>query len=98
MKRVFILLVLLILGIALVMCGGEKKDEFKEEAQQTVVADTGKAVCPGCAMEMEKSKMVAHETDGETEYFCSEECKDNYLASKEGEKSEEAPPPPAQEN
>jgi hypothetical protein len=74
------------------MCSGEQKQESKveeatEETPSTAVSDTSMAVCAGgCGMEVEKAKMVSHEVDGEKHYFCSEMCKENYLASKEVEK------------
>ena len=43
----------------------------------------------GCGMTMEKEKMVAHEQDGETIYFCSEKCKENYMAKEKEEGAEE---------
>ena len=99
MKRVLFLLLLLIIGATLIMCSGEKKQEAVEEAtegaMETVVSDTAMATCPGCDMKMEKAKMVAYEKDGETQYFCSEECKTNYLA--EQAKETETPPPPPED-
>jgi YHS domain-containing protein len=97
MQKVLFVLLMIVLGVALVMCSGEKKEETTQEAtqemQQTAVSDTGTATCPGCGMEMDKAQMVAHDVDGETEYFCSAECKTNYLAvkEKEGETEEETP-------
>jgi YHS domain-containing protein len=82
----------MIVGLTIMMCSGEKKqeatvEETAEEPTATTVADTSLAVCAGgCAMEMEKSKMISHEHEGETHYFCSEMCKENYLASKAEEK------------
>ena len=103
MKRVLFLLLLFVIGVTLIMCSGEKKEEAAQEATgeatettiETAVSDTAMATCPGCGMTMEKSKMVAYEEDGETEYFCSEECKNNYLAEKATE--EEAAPAPEDE-
>jgi YHS domain-containing protein len=101
MHRVLFIIFIFVLGFALVMCTGEKKEEAEveesAETQEAVVADTAMAVCPGCGMEMQKSDMVAHETDGETEYFCSQECMENYLATSEAEEGEETPPPPPAE-
>ena len=95
MKKMLLLTVLVLLTGALMMCSGEQKQEAKQEAQQdveaTAVSDTALAVCPGCGMEMTQAEMVAQEVDGKTEYFCSEECKAHYLASKE---KTDAPPPP----
>ncbi len=98
MKKVLFIILMIVLGAALVMCSGEKKEETTQKAtqemQQTAVSDTGTAVCPGCGMEMDKAEMIAYEVDGETEYFCSEECKTHYLdvKEKEGETEEETLP------
>ncbi len=97
MQKIIFFIWVIVLGVALVMCSAEKKEEVTQEAtqemQQTAVSDTGTAVCPGCGMEMAKAEMVAHEAEGETEYFCSEECKNHYLAEKkqEGEMEEKTP-------
>jgi YHS domain-containing protein len=94
MKRVFFLLVIFLIGATLIMCSSEQKqeatvDETTEEATSTTVSDTSMALCAaGCGMEVEKAKMVSHEMDGEKHYFCSEMCKENYLASKKEEKKE----------
>jgi YHS domain-containing protein len=88
MKRVFILLLMVTLSAVLIMCSGEQKQEAQEEATEeatTVVADTGKAMCAACEMEMDKAQMVSHEIDGETHHFCNEDCKNHYLAQKEEE-------------
>jgi YHS domain-containing protein len=91
MKNLLYVLLLVIIGTTLIMCGGEQKSEVKEEATEeaasTTVADTLMAQCEGgCGMTVEKAKMVTHEVDGEKHYFCSEMCKENYLASKQEEK------------
>jgi YHS domain-containing protein len=99
MKKVLFLLVFLAIGATLIMCSGEQKqeatteeattEEATQEATETVVADTALTMCAGgCSMEMEKAKMVSHEIDGETHYFCSEKCKENYMAKKEEGKKE----------
>ena len=92
MKRVLILLFIFLVSATVIMCSGEQKqeatveeatvEEATEEATSTTVADTSMAMCEGgCAMEREKSKMISHEIDGEEHHFCSEKCKENYLAS-----------------
>jgi YHS domain-containing protein len=66
----------------------EPRDEQKEEVQiEQAAADTINVACTGCSMKMEKAKMVTLEKDGKIYYFCSEECKKNFL-SKEEEKKE----------
>jgi len=93
MKKL-ILLLFLLLAATLIMCSSDQKqeatvDEATEEATSTAVVDTSMAVCAGgCGMEVEKAKMVSYEMDGEKHYFCSEMCKENYLASKKEEKKE----------
>ena len=73
------------------MCSGEQKQEVTtDETTETVVADTSKTVCAGgCGMEMDKAQMVSHEVDGETNYYCSEKCKEHHLSTKEDEKKKE---------
>ena len=95
MGRVFILLIFVAICATLIMCSGEQKqeatmDETTQEATETVVTDTAVVMCAGgCSMEMEKSKMVAYEVDSETQYYCSEKCKENHLSkSKEEAKKE----------
>jgi YHS domain-containing protein len=94
MKNALFFLLLVLIGATLIMCSGEQKQESKveeatEETPATTVSDTSMAVCAGgCGMEVEKAKMVTHEVDGEKHYFCSEMCKENYLASKKDEKKE----------
>jgi len=39
-------------------------------------------MCPGCGMVMEKTQMISYKVDGETQYYCSEMCKENYLSKK----------------
>jgi len=86
MKRIFLLFMLLSLGAILIMCSGEQKqeattEETAPEVTTTVVADTSMAMCDGgCAMQMDKAKMVSHTIEGKKHYFCSEMCKENYLA------------------
>ena len=93
MKKL-ILFLLLLLAVTLIMCSSEQKqeatvDKATEEATSTAVVDTSMVACAGgCGMEVEKAKMVSHEMDGEKHYFCSEMCKENYLASKKEEKKE----------
>jgi len=94
MNRIFMFLFLSVLVLAFFTCSGEKKTDTGMQGMQqtqTTVADTGKAACPGCGMEMAKTEMVKYEADGKTMYFCSEHCKDNYLASIE--KKTDTPPP-----
>lgn len=94
MKKLSFFLLLLLIAATLIMCSSEQKQEAKvdeatEEATSTTVADTSMIVCAGgCGMEMEKAKMVSHEIDGEKHYFCSDMCKENYLASKKEEKKD----------
>lgn len=84
MFKLFISFVILLLALALIACGGEKKAETKMEAEsqtEAVVADSTMATCPGCGMTMEKEKMISQVVEGDTMYFCSEGCRDNYLAN-----------------
>ena len=43
----------------------------------------------GCGMTMEKEKMIAHEHDGDTTYFCSEKCQEAFMAKEKEEGAEE---------
>ena len=93
MKKVLFLLLLFVIGVTLIMCSGEKKEKAAEEmtgeatesTMESAVSDTAMATDPVCGMTMEKSKMIAYEDDGETVYFCSEECKDKYIAENAAE-------------
>ena len=91
MNRTFIMLIFLILGATLIMCSGEQKQEATTgEATETEVTQTDKAMCAGgCSMEMDKAQMVSHEVDGETNYYCSEKCKENHLSQKEDDVKKE---------
>jgi YHS domain-containing protein len=96
MAKLFYILLSFVLVFAFIACTGEKTEEQAEtetEAEATVekALDENMAECAsGCGMTMEKEKMVAHEHDGETLYFCSDKCKDDYLAKEkeEGEAEE----------
>jgi YHS domain-containing protein len=90
MGRILLTFLLAVLLVALFACSGEKKTETKTGEMppaQTTVADTGKAICPGCGMEMARNEMIPYVVEGKTLYFCSEQCKENYLATLE-EKTE----------
>ena len=93
MTKLLYFLVSMILVFAFIACTGEKVEEKSEtEAEATVekAMDENMAKCPGCDMDaMEKEKMVAHEHDGDTTYFCSEKCKEAYLAKEQEEVTEE---------
>ena len=97
MRYLILAIFVFLLAFVIVACQAEKKEEVKTEpepAATTVNADTVKITCQGCGMVHTKSEMTAYEIDGDTMYFCSEQCKDNYLATREKE-SETPPPPPA---
>jgi YHS domain-containing protein len=68
--------------------GADKPQPQKKQKAEAVVeqaaVDTLTVTCTGCNMKMEKTKMVSLEKDGKIYYFCSEECKNNYLSKKEG--------------
>jgi YHS domain-containing protein len=90
------LVLLAILLPAFLACTGDKKtgtETRESRSNQNVVADTTKAICPGCGMEMEKSEMLTYVAGGKTYYFCSEHCRQNFLASVD--KDSVASPPAA---
>ena len=90
MNRIFISLLFIVIGTTLIMCSGEQKQEAAtHETTETVVADTSKAICPGCSMEMDKAQMISSEVDGETHYYCSEMCKENHLSKKKDNEKKE---------
>ena len=94
MVKLFYVLLSFVLVFAFIACTGEKVEEKAETEAEAAVEkamDENMAQCPGCEMAaMEKEKMVAYEHDGDTTYFCSEKCKEAYLAkeSEKGEKEE----------
>ena len=97
MKHLLFLFGILLLSLALISCGGEKKAEEQtkmDETATTAVSDTSKVECPGCGMVMMQSEMIAHEINGETKHFCNEACRDNYLAKMKETKTDAPPPPP----
>jgi YHS domain-containing protein len=84
MGRILIIVSAAILLLFMFACSGEKKMDVKQiNNQQTQITteDTSKAICPGCGMEMAKKEMIQYVTNGQTLYFCSEHCKENYLAT-----------------
>lgn len=90
MAKLFYILFSFVLVIAFIACTGEKTEEQAEpetEAAVEKVLDENMAECAGgCEMTMEKEKMVALEQeDGETLYFCSDKCKEAYLAKEKEE-------------
>ncbi len=96
MAKLFYTLLSLVLVFAFIACTGEKVEEQTEmetEVEATVekALDENMAECAGCDMAMEKEKMIAHEHDGETQYFCSEKCKEAYMAKEKEEGTKEEP-------
>jgi YHS domain-containing protein len=93
MSKVFILLLCFVLAVVIFACKSEQKAESEMQEQEqvtTVEPDTGQATCPVCGMTMAKADMIAYEVEGETYYFCSDSCKDQYLTQlKEEEEFEE---------
>lgn len=94
MAKLFYILLSFVIVFALVACSGEKveeKTEMEKEATVEKVMDENMAKCSGCDMVMEKDKMIAHEHDGETQYFCSEKCQEKYMAKEKEEGTKEEP-------
>ena len=100
MKKFLLFALIIVFTFTLVACGGgEQKVEVKQEMQQTASPDTtklaeGKAICPACGMEMNKTEMLKADIDGQEMYFCNDNCKNHYLTMKEkgeGQKQEGEP-------
>ena len=95
MTKLLYFLLSVVLVVAFIACTGEKVEEQAEtEVEATVekAMDENMAECAGdCGMTMEKEKMVAHEHDGDTTYFCSEKCKEAYMAKEKEEGVTEEP-------
>ena len=86
MVKKFLVILMILLALLLLACSGEKKAETKVEAEtetQTAVQSADQATCPGCNMTMDKDKMITHVAEGDTMYFCSDNCKNKYLAELE---------------
>jgi YHS domain-containing protein len=83
MKNLISIILILILSLTIIMCSGEKNQEIKQKTDSESTVKSELVDCPGCNMKMEKSKMITHVTNGDTLYFCSEYCKENYLAKQE---------------
>jgi len=87
-----------VLALAMIACSGEKKTEEMQKAEpqmettsaqpDSIAADM--AVCASCGMEHKKADMMAYQTgDGDTLYFCDENCQKAYLAKMDEEKTTE---------
>jgi YHS domain-containing protein len=96
MRNIFALLLMILLGLALIACSGEKQAEETQQAEPQMEAATAQvdsladmAVCPSCGMEHNKADMISYETEeGDTLYFCSENCQKMYMAKAEEETTE----------
>ena len=87
MKHLLIVLVISLITITLLTCSSDKKEaeETQKSETTTVEVDTVKVTCPGCGMVHTKAEMTAYDIDGKTMHFCSDMCKDNYIAQKDKE-------------
>ena len=88
MKNIIVYIFTLLIAISIIACTSDKQEETKTEELQpaatTTEGDTTKIACDGgCGMVHAKSEMTAYVDNGETKYFCSEHCKEHYLAQKE---------------
>jgi len=94
MTKLTIVIFCFILAFVFFACKSEQKSESEMQQQEevtTVESDTGQATCPACGMTMAQAEMITFEVDGETLHFCSEGCKDHYLAQQQDmEESEES--------
>lgn len=92
MVKYFTLLMTLFLIFAFFACGGEKKEEAVKTEAQVEEATAGMIDCDGeCGMKMAKADMVTYVQEGDTLHFCSEKCKEHYLAAEEEGEMEEEP-------
>ncbi|MFC2088905.1 hypothetical protein ACFLSX_04825 [Calditrichota bacterium] len=92
MLRFLIFLMTLFLIFAFFACGGEKKEEAAKTEAQVEEATAGMIDCDGeCGMKMAEADMVTYVQEGDTLHFCSEKCKEHYLAAEkeEGDMEEE---------
>jgi YHS domain-containing protein len=96
--RIIGLFLTVVLALALFACSGEKKTEEMQKTEPQMEATSAQpdsmaadmAVCASCGMEHKKADMEAYETDeGDTLYFCGENCKKAYLAKMDEEKTTE---------
>jgi len=93
MSKILIVTFCFILAFVILACKAEQKAESEMQQQEqvtTVEPDSGQATCPGCGMTMATAEMIAYDVDGETHHFCSEGCKDNYLAQHEEMEGEDS--------
>ena len=98
MKTLFAILLTVVLGIGLIACSGEKQSEQtpaaepQMESATTAMPDTAMemtAVCANCGMTHDKADMMVYETEeGDTLYFCGQDCKDAYMAKMQEETTE----------
>ena len=86
MQNIIKYILMLLVTFSFIACTSDSKEAAKTEEKQpatTTEADTTKIACDGgCSMVHAKSEMTAYVDDGETKYFCSDHCKEHYLAQK----------------
>ena len=90
MSKVFSYILILLIALAVIACTGEQKQETTTEemqpAETTTEVEMAKLTCAGCGMIHEKSEMTAYVQEGDTLYFCSDQCKEHYLAKQDQSK------------
>ena len=86
MSKLMVVFFCVILTLLFFACKAEQQAETEMQEQEqvtTVEPDTTQVTCPACGMTMAKADMVTYDVDGETYHFCSEGCRDQYLADLE---------------
>lgn len=95
MNRFFILVLTVFLLIGFFACGQKQEQEQQTTTEETMTTDTtmvaeGMVECDGdCGMTMDPAKMITYVEGEDTLHFCSEGCKDKYLAKEDVESEEE---------
>ena len=62
--------------------GGRRREIFRQSTQQPEIKTVGQTAVkdPQCGIYVDKSLAVSAQSGGQTHYFCSERCRDEFLA------------------
>jgi len=84
MTRAIVLVIAVLALVALVAGCGQKEEQTQvEKTTREIQVASAKVVDPVCGMEVDAQAAVTAEHEGETYYFCSAGCKEQFLEDPE---------------